>query len=57
MHCVNAIKSALGQLNGVSDVNVDLRAKKVSVSYDPATVSPDVLAKALEAAGYPAVSA
>ncbi|MDP2873216.1 MAG: copper ion binding protein [Bacillota bacterium] len=53
MHCEKAIKAALGQLNGVADVRVDLGAKKVKVTYSSETVSPDVLAKALEAAGYP----
>jgi copper ion binding protein len=53
MHCEKAIKAALGQLNGVENVNVDLRAKTVKVSYREETISPDVLAQALEAAGYP----
>jgi len=57
MHCVHAIKAALGQLNGVSNVDVDLPAKRVKVGYDPSSITPDVLAKALEAAGYPAIPA
>lgn len=56
MHCEKAIKAALGQLNGVANVSVDLRAKTVKVSYHEETISLDVLAQALEAAGYPVAS-
>ncbi len=55
MHCEKAIKSALERLNGVEDVGVDLNTKKVTVKYHDSAISPDVLAKALAAAGYPAV--
>jgi len=55
MHCVNAIKAALGQLSGVRDVRVDLAAKKVHVDYSPDAISPEILAKALAAAGYPVI--
>jgi copper ion binding protein len=51
-HCVKAIKAALGQLDGVEGVAVDLGSKRVRVTYDDATIAPDVMAKALEAAGY-----
>ena len=35
-HCVNAITKAVGVLDGVSDVAVDLKAKTVTVEHDPA---------------------
>lgn len=53
-HCVKAIKSALGQLNGIAGVEVDLPSKHVTVRYDDRQMAPDVIARALEAAGYPA---
>ncbi len=52
MHCVKAIKAALGQLDGVKDVQVDLEAKTVSVDYDESLINRDVLVKALGEAGY-----
>jgi len=56
MHCVKAVKAALGQLDGVTGVEVDLNSKRVVVRFDQDRMSPDVLARALEAAGYPAQS-
>jgi len=34
-HCVNSIKKAVGTLQGVNTVDVDLKLKTVSVTYDP----------------------
>lgn len=33
-HCENAIKKAVGAMNGVSEVIVDLDGKTVTVNYD-----------------------
>ncbi|AOV06253.1 copper chaperone CopZ [Sporosarcina ureilytica] len=33
-HCVNAIESSVGELNGVSLVNVNLDQKNVTVQFD-----------------------
>jgi copper chaperone len=33
-HCENRVKKAVGSLNGVSSVNVDLAKKTVSVEFD-----------------------
>jgi len=33
-HCVNSIKKRLAALEGVSNVDVDLKEKKVTVEYD-----------------------
>ena len=38
-HCENSVKKAVGALNGVSNVTVDLQAKKVSIEFDSDTVS------------------
>ena len=50
--CASAIKNALGRVNGVSDVEVDVDAKQVSVRYEePATA--ESVAQALDRAGFP----
>lgn len=52
MHCVNAVKSSVGALLGVSKVEVDLPAKKVAVTYDGDKVGLDKIKDAIEDAGY-----
>lgn len=52
MHCVNAVKSSVGALPGVSKVEVDLPTKKVSVTYDGNQVKLDNIKEAIEDAGY-----
>jgi copper chaperone len=34
-HCVKAVTGAVGELEGVSGVSVDLEAKTVTVDHDP----------------------
>ncbi|RDU22012.1 copper chaperone CopZ [Anaerosacchariphilus polymeriproducens] len=51
-HCVNAITKAVGALDGVSNVDIDLNAKKVSVSYDSSNVSLDTIKSTIEDEGY-----
>jgi len=51
-HCENSVKKAVGALNGVDSVKVDLESKKVYVEYDPARVSLDAIEKAIEDQGY-----
>lgn len=53
MHCVRAIKAALQPMHGVTAVDVDLAAKVVTVTHDPALVDEDKLKAALAGAGYP----
>jgi copper chaperone len=55
-HCVAAVDEALTGLQGVSTVTTDLGSKQVTVNYDPARVSVDRLAEALDEAGYPVAS-
>ena len=52
-HCVAAVDEALSPMAGVSAVTTDLASKQVSISYDPAGVSVDQIAAALDEAGYP----
>ena len=51
-HCVMNIKKAVGGLNGVSEVNVDLGAKKVSVEFDDEKVSLDTIKDIIEDQNY-----
>ena len=51
-HCVKAVTDALTALDGVSNVNVDLAGKKVTVEYEEETVSLDRMRDAIEDDGY-----
>lgn len=52
--CADSIKKALGKVAGVSDVEVDVASKKVTVKHGE-TVSRDQIVAALDNAGYSAV--
>ena len=51
-HCENAIKNAVGALNGVDNVIVDLNSKKVIVEFDEEKVSVDIIKGIIEDQGY-----
>lgn len=51
-HCENSIKKAVGALNGVDNVYIDLKTKKVSVEYDPQKVTAGTIADTIEDQGY-----
>ncbi len=51
-HCENAVKKAVGSLEGVGNVSVDLAGKKVSVEYDPGIVAWEKIRQAIEDQGY-----
>jgi copper chaperone len=51
-HCVNAIETALQELNGVKEVHVDLKESKVSVSFDESLINLGKLKDAIEDEGY-----
>lgn len=53
--CASSIKKALGNVAGVSDVDVDLATKKVTVKHD-SDVSREKIADALDRAGYSVAS-
>ncbi len=54
-HCENSVKKAVGALNGVSEVTVDLQLKKVSIQFDAEKVSLDIIKEAIEDQGYDVV--
>ena len=51
-HCVKAVNGAVGQLNGVDSVSVDLKSKKVIVEFDPQKVTTVQIKDAIEDQGY-----
>jgi copper chaperone len=53
-HCSSAIQASVRPLAGVRDVQVELGAKTVTVSYDDSQITSDRLRDAIEEdAGYP----
>ena len=52
MHCVAAVKRAVGSLDGVSNVDVSLENKTASVDFDPGKTNVDAIKKAIEGQGY-----
>ncbi len=50
-HCVAAVQSEVGKLNGVTDVAVDLASGLVTVTGER-TPDPEALREAVEEAGY-----
>lgn len=52
MHCVHAIKTAVGSLPGIGKVEVDLMGKKVEVAFDPAQVDNQSIIEKITEAGY-----
>lgn len=51
-HCENAIKKSVGELNGVNNVTVDLKEKKVMVEFDTERVSIEIIRDTIEDQGY-----
>jgi copper chaperone len=51
-HCVNSIKNAVGELQGVENVEVDLKAKKVTVGYTAGLVTIQTIKETIEDQGY-----
>jgi len=54
-HCENAVKKAVGGLNGVSNTVVDLKGKTVTVEYSADIVSVESIKEAIEDQGYDVV--
>ena len=51
------IAQELSMLPGIADVEVDLQAAQVAVTYDPAAVDLEGITTALDDIGYPATTA
>jgi copper chaperone CopZ len=51
-HHILAVRQALGQVSGVTEVVASSMYKDVVIQYDPAATNPDALAQTLARAGY-----
>ncbi|MEO7804563.1 MAG: heavy-metal-associated domain-containing protein [Actinomycetota bacterium] len=51
-HCVESIEGAVGALQGVSEVKVDLDSKDVRVNFDDQAISIDRVIEAIVGQGY-----
>ena len=51
-HCQHVIEGAVGQLEGVSHVSVDIPAKAVHIDYDPEIVTLAKIEEVLDDTGY-----
>ncbi|MTI48848.1 heavy-metal-associated domain-containing protein [Sporosalibacterium faouarense] len=49
-HCVMAVKGALGEVDGIKSVDVDLESGSATLNVD--NVSDDTIKNAIEEAGY-----
>jgi copper ion binding protein len=52
-HCQHRIESALGSIDGVAAVSVDVLSKSVAVTFDAQTTSRDAIVTRLDEEGYP----
>jgi copper ion binding protein len=51
-HCQHAIEGAVGKMEGVSSVKVDIPTKSVHINYDPHKVTLDKIEEVLDDEGY-----
>ncbi len=51
-HCQHAIEGAIGKLEGVSSVKVDIPTKSVHIDYDPEIVTLTKIEEVLDDTGY-----
>ncbi|PKH10342.1 copper chaperone CopZ [Planomicrobium sp. MB-3u-38] len=54
-HCVSAVETGVGELEGVSSVTVDLKKGEVAVDYDTGKISLNEIQEAIEEQGYDVV--
>ncbi|MFJ6412201.1 copper chaperone CopZ [Terribacillus saccharophilus] len=55
-HCEKAVKGALGELEGIQGVDVDLASGKVDIVYDDTLVTKNEMKEAIEEQGYDVVA-
>ena len=51
-HCVKAVESSVGELNGIENVKVNLEEAQVTVSFNDAQVSLEQIKETIEEQGY-----
>ena len=55
-HCQHAIEGAVGELEGVNSVKVDIPSKTVDINYDPEKVTLTKIEEVLDDVGYTVAS-
>lgn len=50
--CVQSIKNAVGSLNGISELNINLEHKRVYVEFDPEKIELDTIKGKIEDQGF-----
>ena len=53
MGCVNIVKTGLSQMEGISEVFIDITKSEVTINYTAEKVKHDDIVKKLETLGYP----
>lgn len=51
-HCVNAIETSVGELNGVKKVNVNLGSGTVDIEFNAQEVNLDTIKETIDDQGY-----
>lgn len=51
-HCKSSIEGAVGELAGISRVEVGIESKQVAVEFDEAAVDLDTIVRTIEEQGY-----
>lgn len=51
-HCVKAVESSVGELNGIETVKVNLDEANVAVSFNDAQISVEQIKETIEEQGY-----
>ncbi len=51
-HCQHAIEGAVGKMEGIRSVKVDIPTKSVRVSYDPQKVTLEKIEEVMDEEGY-----
>ena len=52
-HHVLKVRQLLAKQEGIGNIHASSAFKQLTVEYDPAVISPEVIVQTLEAAGYP----
>lgn len=54
-HCVNAVETSVGKIDGVASVDVNLDAAQVQVAFDATKTSQQAIVNEIEDQGYDVV--
>lgn len=53
--CSNKITSGIQTLEGIKDVNVDLKTQQVSINYDPSNLDPRKIQNKITSLGFESI--